>query len=198
MNFVASLINYRRTNKNPQVLITICIQIPSDVTVIISDQKIARNYYQHKSRENGFLHMQCTLVVKKIVLEIAQVWAAISPTLWHRIAQLWWTSSHEKNSIFPWKSSPNSFLPRKAIYCSLHNRSEQSWLPNPKQNFGMHDGIMTWKRFLHYWPFVRRMHRSPEYFPHRIHAKHSIFPHEQPTEQSMFDLRRRDAHMTSL
>ena len=30
-----------------------------------------------------------------------------------------------------------------------------------------HDGVMKWKHFSRYWPFVRRIHRSPVNSPHK-------------------------------
>ena len=30
-----------------------------------------------------------------------------------------------------------------------------------------HDGVIKWKRFLRYWPFVRGLHRSPANSPHK-------------------------------
>ena len=31
----------------------------------------------------------------------------------------------------------------------------------------MHDDVIKWKHFPHYWPFVRGIHRSPVYSPHK-------------------------------
>ena len=31
----------------------------------------------------------------------------------------------------------------------------------------VNDDVMKWSHFLHYWPFVREIHRSPVYFPQR-------------------------------
>ena len=31
----------------------------------------------------------------------------------------------------------------------------------------LHDGVMKWKHFPHYWPFVRGIHRSPVNSPHK-------------------------------
>ena len=33
-------------------------------------------------------------------------------------------------------------------------------------NTVLHDAVMTWKRFLYFWPFVRGVHRSPIGNPH--------------------------------
>ena len=33
-------------------------------------------------------------------------------------------------------------------------------------NFFTHDDVIKWKHFPHYWPFVRRNHRSPVNYPH--------------------------------
>ena len=30
-----------------------------------------------------------------------------------------------------------------------------------------HDDVMKWKQFPHYWPFVRKIHRSPLNSPHK-------------------------------
>ena len=30
-----------------------------------------------------------------------------------------------------------------------------------------HDDVIKWKHFPRYWPFVRLIHRSPVYFPHK-------------------------------
>ena len=32
---------------------------------------------------------------------------------------------------------------------------------------GMHDDVIKWKHFPRYWPFVRGIHRSPVYSPHK-------------------------------
>ena len=31
----------------------------------------------------------------------------------------------------------------------------------------VHDDVMKWRHFLHYWPFVQRIHRSPVDSPHK-------------------------------
>ena len=60
-------------------------------------------------------------------------------------------------TIRPWSNRPSGwqFVMRKP-YDAM--RSEPWAL--------LHDGVIKWKHFLCYWPFVRKIHRSPLNSPH--------------------------------
>ena len=38
----------------------------------------------------------------------------------------------------------------------------------------VHDDIIKWKHFLHYWPFVRGIHRSPVVSPHKSQWRRAL------------------------
>ena len=48
---------------------------------------------------------------------------------------------------------------------SILRRLHVTWLCN--SFFNLHDDVINWKHFPRYWPFVRRIHRSPVNSPHK-------------------------------
>ena len=41
------------------------------------------------------------------------------------------------------------------------------WPTNPWWQLTMHDDVIKWKHFPHYWPFMQGIHRSPVNSPHK-------------------------------
>ena len=54
----------------------------------------------------------------------------------------------------------NDFVSQKfnQLWYTVHPKTSDSRL---------HDDVIKWKHFPRYWPFVRRIHRSPVNFPHK-------------------------------
>ena len=64
-----------------------------------------------------------------------------------------------------------------------------------------HDDVIKWKHFLHYWPFVRGIHRSPVNSPHKgqwrgalMFSLISVWIDGWVTNDEAGDLRRHRAH----
>ena len=43
----------------------------------------------------------------------------------------------------------------------------EMWQPEPFSKNVIHDDVIKWNHFPRYWPFVRRIHRSPVNSPHK-------------------------------
>ena len=50
-----------------------------------------------------------------------------------------------------------------------HNKCIVLWQGNQVEfvHYVAHDGVIKWKHFPRYWPFVRKIHRSPVNSPHK-------------------------------
>ena len=61
----------------------------------------------------------------------------------------------------------NIFARRDSAVSSDQNLISSRWpIPQDRQHV-FHDDVMKWKHFPRYWPFVRRIHRSPVNSPHK-------------------------------
>ena len=49
-----------------------------------------------------------------------------------------------------------------------------TWLRPEITSGSSHDDVIKWKHFLHYWPFVRGIHRSPVNSPHKGQWRESL------------------------
>ena len=63
-----------------------------------------------------------------------------------------------------------------AVPCTWHRTDQRATMIIPPERIrfvvitlfgGMHDDVIKWKHFPHYWPFVRGIHRSPVNSPHK-------------------------------
>ena len=53
---------------------------------------------------------------------------------------------------------------------AITDRTRQAAMPTPHDTYTSwiwHDGVIKWKHFPRYWPFVRGIHRSPVNSPHK-------------------------------
>ena len=73
-------------------------------------------------------------------------------------AELWW---------FLWSAPEQLNKQSSRWWFETHNRAHYNLTLMAVCVFALFDGVMTWKRFLHYWPFVAGIHRSPQYHPYK-------------------------------
>ena len=60
-------------------------------------------------------------------------------------------------------NSPSRF---REVRCNSQSSQSRS-AHTPRNYVNIHDDVIKWKLFPRYWPFVRRVHRSPVNFPHK-------------------------------
>ena len=79
---------------------------------------------------------------------------------------IWTMNIHHvgnQSRVFSWR------FRRDCVLCLDFNRKYSGiWCPVQKLNVKYrHDDAVRWKHFRRYWPFVRRIHRSPVNSPHK-------------------------------
>ena len=60
-------------------------------------------------------------------------------------------------------------LPLDSIHLMIFTHLRREYLTGARRShfFNVHDDVIKWKHFPRYWPFVRRIHRSPVNSPHK-------------------------------
>ena len=84
---------------------------------------------------------------------------------------------YQENDTYDWKCPP---LPSRRTKCSLFQDTPFAWGDTRTVASiitsvtlcsiswpGHHDDVIKWNHFPRYWPFVRRIHRSPVNSPHK-------------------------------
>ena len=73
------------------------------------------------------------------------------------------------------REKPNSIANALALRLSCANpsMSHRIMIRRLNEPTEAHDDVLTWKRFLHYWPFVRGIHRSPTDSPYKRAISHA-------------------------
>ena len=87
-------------------------------------------------------------------------------------------------STSPFVTNTTSCAYRKIV---TFLKSPWWWNPMRLLSF-IRDGVMTWRRFPHYWPFVRGIHRSPVDSSYKRPVMRRAFPCHTQTIMRSFDV----------
>ena len=87
--------------------------------------------------------------------------------VWNHQPQTWWSTDRSQCVWVPPSGSGQILTTLYGIMYDTHRLLQCIRSHMRDMTLVWHDGVIKWKHFLHYWPFVWGIHRSPVNSPHK-------------------------------